>query len=160
MIAELLTRQGVITEEALRRAAQQGLSEGGERLDRRLVRLGLISESDLVDALCRETGLKRARTDELAPLPELGRELPIGFVVQRSVLPIRRDGDLVTVAVSDPFDLEVLDELALLLDCRTQAVLAGAGDKGTFLKYHVNHGKHVKNNNSGTFFKSERCCVT
>ena len=128
MIAELLTRQGVITEEALRRAAQQGLSEGGERLDRRLVRLGLVSESDLVDALCRDTGLKRARTDELAPLPELGRELPVGFVVQRSVLPIRRDGDLVTVAVSDPFDLEVLDELALLLDCRTQAVLAGAGE--------------------------------
>ena len=127
MIAELLTRQGVITEEALRRVAQ-GLSEDGERLDRRLVRLGLVSESDLVDALCRETGLKRARPDELAPLPELGRELPVGFVVQRSVLPIRRDGDLVTVAVSDPFDLEVLDELALLLDCRTQAVLAGVGE--------------------------------
>lgn len=127
MIAELLTRQGVITEEALRRVAQ-GLSEDGERLDRRLVRLGLVSESDLVDALCRETGLMRARPDELAPLPELGRELPVGFLVQHSVLPIRRDGDLVTVAVSDPFDLEVLDELALLLDCRTQAVLAGVGE--------------------------------
>ena len=97
--------------------------EYGEKHDLRigeaLVKLGLCTEKDVVEALSQQT-----LRPTLASIPlesvdlDLYAELPISFVKTHHVLPLWIDEDdgSVAVAVADPFALSPVDDLRVLLD--------------------------------------------
>ena len=97
--------------------------EYGEKQDMRigeaLVKLGLVEEKDVVEALAKQT-----LRPTLASIPidsvdlELYSDLPISFVKTHKVMPLwvdEFDGS-VAVAVADPFSMSPVDDLRVLLD--------------------------------------------
>lgn len=83
-----------------------------------------IEEDRFFEVLAKSSGLpaldlSRAHPDKLA-LEALPRE----SCLEHGVLPIAKNGDVLTVAVSDPFDVLALDDLNILSGCRVRPVLS------------------------------------
>jgi type IV pilus assembly protein PilB len=62
------------------------------------------------------------RTEE--PAYDLIHELPVEMMVRHSFVPLSRDGDLLYVAMADPSNLEVVDEIEAQLHVRLKTAVA------------------------------------
>ena len=99
--ADALTNQDV---ERARRAAEAGR----ERVDHVLVKLGLVQEETLADALAAALGLERLPTTRLPDEPLLDEALPRVFIENSRVIPIAVLDTAIHLAMADP-----LNELAV-----------------------------------------------
>ncbi len=80
-------------------------AESGQRLDKVLIQLGLVSERGLADAFADLLGL-RVATPAQYPQDEplFGERLTARFLRNARALPVERDGNRLLVAVADPLD--------------------------------------------------------
>ncbi|MEZ4401695.1 MAG: type II secretion system ATPase GspE [Kofleriaceae bacterium] len=126
LLGELLVRDFGVAPDAIERALAKQAEDGG-LIGQILVNLRLIDEDQLAAAL----GLQ-AEMPSLRELPkaedipaELVERLPINFAKQHRILPIGRDAaGRVQVAICDPFALDVLDDVAVLLGGAVDPVVA------------------------------------
>jgi general secretion pathway protein E len=86
----------------------------GERLDRVLTKLGLVSEINLAAALSKFLSLELVRPGDL-PLERLLPDLvEADFVRRNRVLPVALEGRALSVGVTDPLNVEPIRALAYL----------------------------------------------
>ncbi len=109
-IGDILVDQGLITPIQLDEALQrQRLT--GDMLGRILVSLGHCKEQDIIEALGVQQGMERVELTKLNIADDVLRMLTGDVAQFYSVIPIRvRDGALV-VAMADPLNLQILDDL-------------------------------------------------
>ncbi|MCU0867053.1 MAG: GspE/PulE family protein [Planctomycetes bacterium] len=125
-IGDILLANGWVTRADLNRASQPDQRLPGERLGDALVRLNLVQDSHLRQALARQHRLPWLRvTRKLVDREVLG-VLPRDFVLQNRVLPMFRVDGTLTVAVDDPTNLWMLDEVARISGCTVQLVVTDA----------------------------------
>ena len=126
-IADVLRAMRLLAPEAEQRA-MLAARESGERLDRVVTRLGLVSETALAEAVAHATGL------DLLPADRLPRELPSdhalspAFLRENRVVPVAVAENRVTVAVADPFDRFVLQALEFVFARPIALAIARSGD--------------------------------
>src|SRR5690606_18643217 len=92
-----------------------------------LIRMGLLSEDLLAKALSRQLGLPIANLDALDALPPAARrKIPPQTVRGMGVLPLqlKDDGRTLLVAMTDPLNLQIQDDLRGLTRCRIQVQIA------------------------------------
>src|SRR5688572_2028968 len=134
LLGEILVRNGAVSaahvDDALR------LKEGKERIGQALVRLGHAREDDVLKALAEQTRVPFVDLTAVEIDPSLVPPAGVKTVFQRKVLPLERQNGTLKVAVSDPLDLEALDDLRLVLKLRVQPVLAKASEIDRLLKKH------------------------
>jgi type IV pilus assembly protein PilB len=123
-IGDQLVHEQLITREQLQQALDDARANG-TRIGYSLVKLGFLGESDLVRALARQhrvpaVDLERVRLDQ-----RILKLIPAEFAVKHQVLPLRRVGRTLTVAMSNPTDLGVVDDLKFLTRLDIEAVIAG-----------------------------------
>jgi type IV pilus assembly protein PilB len=123
-IGDQLVHEQLITREQLQKALDDARANGS-RIGFSLVKLGFLEESDLVRALARQhrvpaVDLERVRLD-----PRILKLIPSEFAVKHQVLPLRRVGRTLTVAMSNPTDLGVVDDLKFLTRLDIEPVIAG-----------------------------------
>ncbi|HEU4562531.1 MAG TPA: type IV-A pilus assembly ATPase PilB [Longimicrobium sp.] len=123
-IGDQLVHEQLITREQLQRALDDARANGS-RIGFSLVKLGFLDESDLVRALARQhrvpaVDLERVRLD-----PKILKLIPGEFAVKHQVLPLRRLGRTLTIAMSNPTDLGVIDDLKFLTRLDIEPVIAG-----------------------------------
>jgi len=106
---------------------QEGLDAQGEKggwLGDILVKLGYTSESQVLYALSLQLGIPFLREVAVEDIdPELCSTLPIHFAKKHGILPIKRDGNGVVVATSNPLDVYPLDDVRILLDQEVKPVV-------------------------------------
>jgi hypothetical protein len=131
-IGEILTAKGAVSPDGLRSALDACRRHGG-RLGTWLVRLGYVSESVLLDALSQQTGCPPATALDLATAPaEIRALLPAQFAKRSLVVTFARQGRNVDVAMVNPNDLLLIDEITKLTGLvprphvATEAALAAA----------------------------------
>ena len=112
-LGDTLLDQGLLTEEELATALEEQLRTG-ERLGRTLVRLALLSESEVADALSKHLGIKRVDFSELYLSAEVVDLVPAAFIMTKRVLPIEVENGSLLVAMVDPLDITVIDDLQRL----------------------------------------------
>ncbi len=124
-LAEVLVEAGVINREELETAlaARNGVLE---RLEETLTRLGLAQEDDIYSALARHLGLEYARDVDWDIAPALLAQVPSEFAMRHQVLPLREEDYTLVVAMANPFDVTVADDLRLLTSRDVRAVVASA----------------------------------
>jgi general secretion pathway protein E len=95
--------------------AQRAARTTTERFDRVLTKLGLLSETDLTNALCEYLELPPGSATEAPAEPILPLVIQPDFVRRNRVLPLAIADDALVVGVTDPFNEEPLRALAYLL---------------------------------------------
>ena len=109
LASEKLTQAGY--ERAARLAA-----ESGERLERVLAQLGLVSERDIADAISAVCDLPIALAQDYPRTPVLEDCLSAGFLKEARLIPLAdRDGGI-AIAMVDPFNDYAADAVAFAAD--------------------------------------------
>ena len=125
-LGDLLLRAGVVSDEQLQRGLSQQERWGG-KLGTILVRMGALTEDLLVKALSRQLNIPRADLTQINIPPPLRSRLTREVCQEYGVIPVRYDSErrCVLMAVSDPFNVVILDDLSRRINLRVEPLLAG-----------------------------------
>jgi type IV pilus assembly protein PilB len=123
-IGEQLIHEGLVTREQLTRALDDARSNG-TRVGFSLVKLGFMGEQDLVRALARQHRIPAVDLERVKLDPKILKLLPSEIAIKHQVLPLRRVGRTLTVAMANPTDLGVLDDLKFVTRLDIEPVIAG-----------------------------------
>jgi type IV pilus assembly protein PilB len=89
-----------------------------------MVRLQMINESQLLLALGKQAGLEVVDLSKTPPDPALVAKVPTEMAEMFGVCPVRMDGDAMIVALSNPANVSVLDDLRFILNCELRPAVA------------------------------------
>jgi len=124
-LGELLQRIGLLSNDQLDDALSQQSMHGG-RLGEILVRELILSEEHLAKALAEQKNLRQVDLASIEIDRNAASLLPIGMARLREVIPIGfREGKLV-LAMSNPLDIEAIDETQLRTGHKVEPVVAAA----------------------------------
>ncbi len=123
-IGDQLVHEQLITREQLQKALDESRSSGN-RVGFSLVKLGFLGEADLVRALARQHRVPAVDLERVKLDPRILKLIPAEIAVKHLVLPLRRVGRTLTVAMSNPTDLGVIDDLKFITRLDIEPVIAG-----------------------------------
>jgi len=126
-IGEILVEKQLITEEQLVRAVAEH-QKSKEFLGQTLIRLGFISEEKLLKVLADQQGLTFLSLRDVKFDDEIIKKMPAKFAWHYKIMPITLNGNVLTVATSNPFDMWSIDDLETNLGYRVETVLALSSD--------------------------------
>ncbi|MES2177635.1 MAG: ATPase, T2SS/T4P/T4SS family [Gemmatimonadota bacterium] len=112
-LGDLLVREGLITREQLEKALQEQ-RQSGTRVGYNLVKLGFIPETELTKMLARQYKMPAVDLSKFEVDPRIAKLIPGDLAIKHLVLPLKRDGRTLTVAMADPTNLGVLDDLKFI----------------------------------------------
>ena len=128
LLGDLLLQRGLISREQLQHALAEHL-HSPEYLGKALVRLGYVSEDDLIRVLAEQLEMPCVHLKDATIDPHALKKVPAKLASHYNFLPLWFDeADVLHIAMADPFDVHILDELKLLLDSEVRPVLAGPRD--------------------------------
>ncbi len=122
-IRKLLIDGGVATAEDWSIAKERG----GHLLEN-LISSGTITADSLLEALGRGANLPPVDLLRVTPDPSALERIDGDACTQNLILPISLNGDVLTIAVSDPFDVLLKDDLRRRTGCQIQQVLSHPSD--------------------------------
>jgi type IV pilus assembly protein PilB len=123
-IGDQLVNEGLIAREQLQKALDDARANGN-RVGFSLVKLGFLTEQDLVRALARQHRVPAVDLERVKLDPKILKLVPTEIAVKHQVLPLRRVGRTLTVAMSNPTDLGVIDDLKFITRFDIEPVIAG-----------------------------------
>ena len=110
-----LLQDNKLDSQALERARRAAVSTG-DRIDRVLGKLGLLSDTDLALSLAAFLKIPIATPSSIPQVPVLPEAIDADFVRFNKVLPLRVDGSSLEVGTTDPLSDEPLRALAYATD--------------------------------------------
>src|SRR5690349_17614297 len=122
-LGELLITENLITREQLNEALAFQRANGG-RLGSCLVKLKIVSEESLTSVLSRQHGLASINLAYFEPDAEVVEVIPRDIALKYQVIPLSREGSTLQIAVSDPSNVIVLDELKFVTGLNIEPLVA------------------------------------
>ena len=122
-LGDLLLDSNLIDEIQLRVALQEQETTG-ERLGSALVHLGFIDEAVLAAFLSKQTNLPCVNIHGLHVPDDILALVPRYTAMDHSVIPIRRSGDLLYLAMADPYDKKALEAVERLTGLTVMPLIA------------------------------------
>ncbi len=123
-LGEFLVREGLVTrDQVVRGLAEQQAT--GMRLGYCLVKLGFAAEVDLTKALARQFRMPAVDLSRFEPDPRVVKLVPADLAARHLVLPLKREGRTLTVAIADPANPNVLEDLKFITRYDVFPVVAG-----------------------------------
>ncbi len=123
-LGELCVREGLITEDQLQKALSEARSSK-TRLGIVLVTMGFVEEAELTRALARQYQVQAVDLDKVTVDPKILRLIPGEVARKHLVLPLRRVGRKLTVAMANPSDLGAIDDLKFITRFEIDPVIVG-----------------------------------
>ncbi|HMC53977.1 MAG TPA: ATPase, T2SS/T4P/T4SS family [Gemmatimonadaceae bacterium] len=123
-IGDLLIREGLITKEQLERALQEQ-KQSGTRVGYNLVKLGFIPEIELTKTLAKQFKMPAVDLSKFEVDPKIAKLIPGEMALKNLVLPLKRDGRTLTVAMADPTNMGVVEDLKFITRYDIFPVIAG-----------------------------------
>lgn len=124
-LGEMIVRAGLITDEQLDSALLTQQRDGG-KIGQILVRELLVTEDQIAATLADQKGLAHVSLAGADIDRAVALMLPLGMVRRRGVIPIKVEGDVLTLAMADPLDVEAIDEAELRTGLSVEPVVAAA----------------------------------
>ena len=121
--SEALLQEGLFSE-AQRKKALKMQAELNKPLTRIVVKLGFIDEGDLVEFLARQHKMVVADIAELILPENLVKRIPRKLIEKYLILPIAFRDNKLTIATADPYDIEAIEEVQMVLDSHVEVQLA------------------------------------
>ncbi len=138
-LGDLLLQEGLVSHEQLRQALTEQ-RQSGHRLGYVLVKQGAVDEVEITKALARQLRMPAVDLSRFEPDPKLLRLIPADMARKNLLLPLRRDGRNLTVAMADPSDLSLLQDLKFITRFDVFPVIAGEFSLRNLIDKHYEAG--------------------
>ena len=97
----------------------------GGKLGAIIVKLGFIEDQTLTNFIARQQSIPVVNLEELVIPENLVKRVPRKLIEKHHIVPIRYHDGVLTIATSDPYDYEAIEEIQLAIDYRIEVNLAG-----------------------------------
>ena len=114
-----------MSKENLAKALQEQSNNPGQRLGLTVVKMGLVPETEVVRMLARQFRMPAVDLSRFEVDTRLLKLIPAELASKHTVLPLKRDGRQLTVAIADPTAMSVVDDLKFITRYDIVPVLAG-----------------------------------
>ena len=137
-LGELLLSRGVVTAEQIQDVLEEQNKKGHRKLfGELLVEKGYCTENQIASALAETFGVPYAQINPKLCDPKVLEILPRDFLEKHIILPLFRVYDVLTVAVSEPTNVFLIDEIERLSGCKVQIVCATIKDITATLQIYL-----------------------
>ena len=126
-LGQLLKESGVVDEAAIQQALQEQRKLGG-MLGEHLIAIRACTQRDITSALAGQAGLECVELSAVEPEREALSLVDGDMARAFGLLPLGFQGEVLVIALSDPLNLPVLQDLAFSAGREVQAVVADAGE--------------------------------
>ncbi len=132
-LGPLLLRCGALRAEQWNEIVARQAANQAEPLPARIIDSGALAETDLLEHLRRECGLPVLHPDTTPIAPEILALVPAALAQRHHVIPMELSGGSVIIAMADPTDLSVIDELKFVTRYDVRPALAAVSSISTAL---------------------------
>jgi len=126
-LGEMLVEEKTITQEQLNEALREQ-KKTQELIGEVLIRLGYATEESVLIALSDKLGVAYFKIKDIDIPPEIIEKVPAKFACYYKIIPIKIENHILTLAVTNPLDLAILDDIKLVLKYDIDPVMAGERD--------------------------------
>jgi type IV pilus assembly protein PilB len=123
-ITALLLNEGIVSRELIERA-QRDAKQNGSTVTLALIKTGAIDEVELTKIIARAYKMPAVDLSKFEVDPKILRLVPSELATKHTLLPLKRDGRTLTVAVADPTNQEILEDLKFVTRYDIFPVLGG-----------------------------------
>jgi type IV pilus assembly protein PilB len=121
-LGEMLIEAGLLTEDQLRQAVVDH-KRSNVKLGQFLVREGIVSGPQIVDVLSKQLKMKKYRPDSYPVDVNLSKTIPLDFVQKFQIIPLSKTKFLLTIAMTDPMDINALDAVEVYTNMEVEPVI-------------------------------------
>jgi type IV pilus assembly protein PilB len=140
----LLVEKGLITQEQLEDALEER-ERSGNVLGHILVEFGFVSEEDILNVLAEHLGMRTISLKNKDISEEVIKRIGPTTARAYGVVPVDADNGFITVAVSDPLNVSILDDLRFILDMPVKGLVAPKEEIDAALqRYYGSAGESVQ----------------
>jgi type IV pilus assembly protein PilB len=122
-LGELLVREKLISLQQLRKA-QEEQKKSGQNLGYTLAKLGYISDGEITNFLSSQYRLPAINLDEYEIDPDVVKLVSREVCEKHRIIPVSRSGQSLIVAMSDPTNLNAMDDIKFLTNFSVEPVVA------------------------------------
>ena len=126
-MAQFLKDKGFVTEDQLNEAETVRKQTNNPDLGRVLIDLGYVGEREVTEAQAQEAGYAFADLDNTSLESGAVNIVPDRIARQHSVIPVRKDGTTLFLAMSNPNNIDALDAVRFASGCQVKPVIAVSG---------------------------------
>jgi len=138
-IGELLLREKKVSPQQLAQA-QEEAKRTGKRLGAALTKLGYLKDQELTQIVARQYSLPAINLAEIEIEPTVIKLVPREICEKHQVIPVRRNGPTLIVAMADPSNIYAIDELKFLTQYNIEPVVASEGALEAALSRYYDKG--------------------
>lgn len=135
-LGQMLTKKGIISDEQLGRALehQKKLSI---RLGEALTEMGFAGHEDIIGSLAEQFDFKVVNPMASTIPQDVINTIPKNIAQKHNIIPVAQKNGLLIVAISDPLDINTLEDLRFTLNINVKCVLATKNNiKDAIKKYY------------------------
>jgi type IV pilus assembly protein PilB len=138
-LGDTLLRDGLLSREQLTQAlVEQKVTK--HRLGFVLVKLGLVPELEITKVLARQFRMPAVDLSRFEVDPKILKLVPGDMATKGVVLPLKREGRTLTVAMADPSDMGLLEDLKFVTRFDLFPVIAGEFTLRALIEKHYQQG--------------------
>jgi len=126
-LGELLIREEMITREQLDEALDKKLTSN-RFLGEILIGLGYITEDELIGFLVRQCRIPHLKLSNFQVSPKIAELISADICEEHKLLPIDKLGNLLTIAMVNPIDVEALEKIKKTVGLRIKPILCSWQD--------------------------------
>ncbi|MGB6340669.1 MAG: type IV-A pilus assembly ATPase PilB [Candidatus Aminicenantaceae bacterium] len=135
-LSELLVKEKLLDKEQLKEI-QDFQEKNDVSTGTAVVSLGYISEEDMAQALSRQLGYPYINLDQFEVYPDVINLIPVEIAKKYLIMPIHRIRSFLTLAMVDPTDLDVIEDIRFRTGLSIQPVIASeTGITNAIKKYY------------------------
>ncbi|QIB26476.1 type II secretion system ATPase GspE [Caloranaerobacter azorensis] len=122
-LGELLISAGKITEEQLKYTLEEQ-KKTGKKLGQLLVEKGYIKEEEIIEVLEYQLGIPHMDLDKYFIDPEIPKIIPEKLARRHTLIPIKKDGNKLIVAMADPLNIFAIDDIKIATGLEVEPVIS------------------------------------
>jgi len=138
-LGQLLITSNLITDDQLKEAVSLQRKEGG-RLGANLVKLGYITEEKLVAFLSKQWGVPAINLSDYKIDPSVLKLIPGEVARKYFIIPVARVGATLTIAMADPSNVFVIDDVKFMTGYNVEVVVSGESSIVNAISVHYRNG--------------------
>lgn len=144
LLGQILKEMELVTEGQIQEALAHQRKKGGAIGDI-LVELGYISKDELILAISAQNGMEVINLEDVEITPEVLEKVPATMAKAYAIVPVKFEDNTLIVAMSNPHDINVLDDLRYTLKCEVRGAIASEEQiRGALEKFYGHKVESIK----------------